>query len=275
MSARFEALFLPGADGGQRFALYHPPARAEALGAVLYLHPFAEEMNKVRRMAALQSRALAEAGYAVLQIDLLGCGDSSGELANARWQDWIDDALAGARWLGDRHSGTPLWLWGARAGSLLATAAAAALVPAPGLLLWAPTLNGQAQLQQFLRIKVAGEMMDGDVKGGLTSLKQTLDTGGLVEVAGYRLPGALASGMSGARLTPPARASSIAWLELSNREDATLSPASTQWLDQCRAAGHSVQARVVAGPAFWQTTEIEEAPALLQATADILAAMAS
>ena len=41
---------------------------------------WAEEMNKARRMAALQARLLAENGYAVLQIDLHGCGDSSGDL---------------------------------------------------------------------------------------------------------------------------------------------------------------------------------------------------
>ncbi len=77
-----EAFFLPVANAqhSQRFCLFHP-AQGRASGApLLYLHPFAEEMNKSRRMAALQSRALAEHGYAVLQIDLLGCGDSSRRL---------------------------------------------------------------------------------------------------------------------------------------------------------------------------------------------------
>ncbi len=49
-------------------------AAKEASGKplVVHVHAFAEEMNKSRRMAAMQSRALAAAGFAVLQIDLLG-----------------------------------------------------------------------------------------------------------------------------------------------------------------------------------------------------------
>ena len=66
---------------------------------MLYIHPFAEEMNKSRRMAALQSRALAQAGYAVLQIDLLGCGDSSGDFGDATWQSWVSDVVLGCQWL--------------------------------------------------------------------------------------------------------------------------------------------------------------------------------
>ena len=58
---------------GRRFALHHRPA-GPPRGLVVYVHPFAEEMNKSRRMAALQSRALAEAGFAVLQLDLMEIG---------------------------------------------------------------------------------------------------------------------------------------------------------------------------------------------------------
>lgn len=46
-------------------------------GSIVYIHPFAEEMNKSRRMAALQARALTLAGFAVLQLDLIGCGDEA------------------------------------------------------------------------------------------------------------------------------------------------------------------------------------------------------
>ena len=52
-----EPFFLPTTDG-QRLCIHHSPA-GPARGAVLYLHPWAEEMNKARRVAALQSRALA------------------------------------------------------------------------------------------------------------------------------------------------------------------------------------------------------------------------
>jgi alpha-beta hydrolase superfamily lysophospholipase len=66
---------------------------------VLYLPPLAEELNSSRRTVAQQARALARAGFAVLQIDLLGCGDSSGRLEDARWSDWLHDARAALDWL--------------------------------------------------------------------------------------------------------------------------------------------------------------------------------
>ena len=62
----------------RRFWLHHPARGGAVRARVLYLHPLAEEMNRSRRMAALQARALAAAGCEVLQPDLLGCGDSAG-----------------------------------------------------------------------------------------------------------------------------------------------------------------------------------------------------
>ena len=78
-----EALFLP-AEPGFRFGLYFPPCSTQPRGGVLYCPPFAEEMNKSRRMAALQARAFAKAGYGVLLLDLYGCGDSSGDFSDAK-----------------------------------------------------------------------------------------------------------------------------------------------------------------------------------------------
>ncbi|MDP1606053.1 MAG: hypothetical protein Q8L93_05355 [Rhodocyclaceae bacterium] len=64
----------------------------------------------------------------------------------------------------------------------------------------------------------------------------------------------------------------MVWLELSTRPDATLAPASVTRLEQWQAAGHATSSAVLPAPTFWQTVEIEEAPALLPAT---LAAMQS
>ena len=47
------------------------PVTATPRGAVVYVHPFAEELNKSRRMAALQARAMAAAGYAVVSLSTL------------------------------------------------------------------------------------------------------------------------------------------------------------------------------------------------------------
>jgi hypothetical protein len=108
----------------------------------------------------------------------------------------------------------------------------------------------------------------------MDALKQQLAAGQAVEVAGYTLNAALAAGLENATLRPPtpgARTGRVEWLEVSAQADAAPTPASTQAIAQWQQAGFDVRSRVVGGPAFWQTTEIEDAPALLQAT---LAAMA-
>lgn len=260
-----DAFFLPSSPG-QRFCVLHTPSNGHASAAVVYIHPFAEEMNKARRMAALQSRALAQAGCAVLQIDLHGCGDSSGEFHEASWQGWLDDIVLGARWLQERHGG-PLVLWGLRSGALLAKEAATSLGSGQRLLLWQPSPSGKALLQQFLRLRAAADMGQSGNKGIVQQLRADLDAGHHVDVAGYRLPPAVAMGLEQSQLAASSdQLLGVEWLEVSTREGAELLPASASLVDEWRAKGVRVSAEVVNGPAFWQTQEIEDAPALIQST---------
>lgn len=268
LEASLEAFFLPAANGrqGQRFCLFHQPATQTARrGAVVYVHPFAEEMNKSRRMAALQARALAAAGYAVLQIDLHGCGDSSGDFGDATWESWIDDVMLACDWLQQRSAGE-LWLWGLRTGCLLASDAAGQLNRVNRLLLWQPLVSGKQFLQQFLRLKIAGEMQGGDSKGLMDRLRTQLARGEAVEIAGYRLSPGLAGGLERAELRLPESTVRLEWIDLSGKTDGSISPLASARLEQWRLAGRTVRGHAVCGPAFWQTAEITECPALLAAS---------
>ena len=275
MPMQSQALFLIAAPGygGQRFGLFHPAVSCTACrGAVLYIHPFAEEMNKSRRMAAMQARALAQAGFDVLQLDLLGCGDSSGDFGDASWVAWVADVLLGCRWLRQRNAG-PLWLWGLRAGCLVAVDAARQLAEPCHFIFWQPPTTGKILLQQFLRLKAAGDLMGGQAKGILQALRDQLARGEPVEIAGYQIAPTLATGLEHATLSPPvahAQAHSVQWFELSTRQDAALSPVSSQALAQWQQAGYTVGTHIINGPAFWQTTEIEDAPALIIDTTQAL-----
>ena len=274
-------------QSGHRFCLFHPPPLqgegGTVRGMVVYIHPFAEEMNKSRRMAALQARALSKAGYAVLQMDLLGCGDSSGDFGDATWQSWVDDVVHACHWLRSRVNDqntvsgkTPLWLWGLRAGCLVAVDAAKHLSEPCSFLFWQPPSSGKPLLQQFMRLRLAGDMLGGQSKGVMESMRQQLAAGSPVEIAGYMLSSGLAMGLEQAALVPPARtgqARRLEWFELSTREDASLSPVSAKTIAQWQQAGFRIGNHVAHGPAFWQTTEIEDAPALIAATTAALSAM--
>jgi exosortase A-associated hydrolase 2 len=243
----------------------------------VYVHPFAEEMNKARRMAAIQSRAFAQRGHAVLRMDLLGCGDSAGDFGDATWQAWVQDVQDACALGVRRHQldwpGEPapeLWLWGLRAGCLLAVAAAGALTQSSHFVFWQPQVSGKLALQQFLRLKMAASL-DGDSRAVTEQVRRDLAEGRPVEVAGYTVAAALAAGLEQAELAPPPRPGRARWLELRASEPAALLPATAAAAQRWQAAGWDVTASVVPGPAFWSTVEVEQAPALVDATSAALA----
>ncbi|OIR07151.1 hypothetical protein GALL_107400 [mine drainage metagenome] len=270
-----EAFFL-AVPSGRGFCLLHEPAPGgETRGAILYLHPFAEEMNKSRRMAGLQARALARTGWFVLQLDLHGCGDSDGDFADATWERWISDAHHAADWL-RRRSGFSPALWGLRAGCLLAAAVALRLEWPTDLVFWQPVSSGKQHLQQFLRLRLAGALLgaqrDAAQPGGdgTRGLREQLDGGDAIEIAGYSLSPGLALGLDAARLAPPAGPARLFWLEVCAGETVELSPVARQDIQTWEAAGWRVSAAAIAGASFWQTVEIEELPGLIEATTELL-----
>jgi exosortase A-associated hydrolase 2 len=231
-------------------------------------------MNKARRMAALQSRAFARAGWTVLQLDLAGCGDSEGEFGDASWGRWVDDVAEGAKWLEER-SGCAPWLWGLRTGCLIAADAVRATSRPFDLVFWQPVLSGKQFLQNILRMRVARELMNPSVgtRNGTQALRGELMAGRPIDVGGYGLSPGLALGLEGSELGLAPGRVRVAWLEVSPTGDSALLPASQARVGAWLGAGHRVEARVVTGEPFWQTQEIAECGALIDATLAALAVL--
>lgn len=270
-----QALFLDG-PAGPLFAVYHPAAvaRAESLGLV-YLPPFAEEMNRSRRMAALQARRLAARGIAVLLLDPFGTGDSAGDFGAARWETWREDAKVAMAWLGGRCAGR-VGLWGLRLGALLAADVAAEAAQRPVcLVLWQPVLSGERFLTQFLRLRVAAAMGRGDGRETAGTLQARLRQGEALEIAGYELAPALAEAIAGRQLSARLERLSglrVDLLEVSNGEPAAIAPATRRLLETLGGRDHCPHAQAVCGDPFWSLQEITVAPALLDATEGLFGA---
>jgi exosortase A-associated hydrolase 2 len=262
-----QALYLP-ADPGQRFCLYHCPVDGVPTRAVLYVHPFAEEMNKSRRMAALQARALARAGVASLQIDLYGCGD----FADARWEIWRRDVAIAMDWLQMRIA-SPISLWGLRLGATLALDVVTTSDRVfERTVLWQPVVSGENYLTQFLRLKVASEMASGAGKTSTEALRQRLAAGEVVEIAGYTIAPELAKAIDSV-VFPLAlnRGSKVSWLEVVPEAGRALSASAQRVIDGWLGGGCDVSVSLVQGEAFWTTIEIAECPNLLVTTTEALA----
>ena len=260
--------FLAG-EPGPLFCIHRSPMCGSLRGRILYLHPFAEEMHKSRRMAALQARRLAALGYAVLQLDLTGCGDSWGDFGAAFWDRWIYDATRALRWLDEAHGNTPLLLWGLRLGATLAVDVAAKVPAIDGVILWHPVTNGERFLKQFLRIKLASEMLtEGRARTRIQELRNRLETGETIEVGGYRLASGFATTIAVLNLEqmpPPRRA---VWIDIVADAQVPLVIASERVIHKWRGQGCQLHSSRVTGEPFWMTQEITDCPALLEATLD-------
>lgn len=260
-------------DPGTRFCLYHAPnPQLEPRGTILYVHPFAEELNKTRRMASLQSRAFAAMGYAVLQVDLFGCGDSCGDFHSGRWDQWKRDLAAAADWLDARASG-PLHLWGVRLGGLLAIDFATTR-KVEAILLWQPFLNGRTCINQFLRLRLAAGM-DGTGLGAPRStaaLRAALAAHGRLEVAGYDLECAMVGPIDACEaihLKP--LPCTVHWFASGTPGARRLATGAARLAERWAPLGVDLHFHPVDGVPFWATSDIAECPALLAATANVFA----
>ena len=262
-------------ESGQRFCLFHKPHPGkECLGAIIYIHPFGEEMNKSRRMAAMQARTFAAMGFGVLQIDLFGCGDSSGEFSDARWDIWKQDVSFARNWLENRVS-APISLWGLRLGALLALDFARNQVEMiDRIILWQPVINGESFLNQFLRLRMANEML-GDLgaekKTGTSTMRTRLASGETLEIGGYELSPDLATAIDSLKAAElVVRNRTIHWFEIVAEPGRSMPPAWAKVLGEWKRSGVDPHVHIVACSSFWATQEISECPELVSATATAL-----
>ncbi len=264
-SFEIEPFFLSGAHGSL-FCIHLYPTHAKPKGGILYLHPFAEEMHKSRRMAALQARRFAAEGYAVLQIDLTGCGDSACDFGDATWETWLADARRAHAWLLGMAEG-PIILWGLRIGASLAVELASSIPDIEHLLLWQPVVNGEQYLSQFLRIKLASEMLSGgQAQSGTKDLRARLEAGEGIEIGGYMLGATMARDLARLKLADTPPPCPVEWIEVGTDDSDAPSPSSQRIVDAWRTAGVNVHAYTINGESFWVTQEITECPSLIEAT---------
>lgn len=274
MSWRLEPRFLDGAHGRLHLSEWIPERPAPGRPVVVVLPPFAEEMNRSRRMLALQARQLAQHGIGMVNFDLFGTGDSAGSFGDADWRIWCSDVtcvLDDVRTRGSARIG----LLGLRSGALLAASMTAPADFAPAsLVLWAPVTEGHAILRQLMRLHAAAFMSaERSAAGGTSELQQRLAAGESVEIAGYRISAALAQALAGTHLNTLSRLRSpmVHWLEVVASADQQPSPAVARSAAELERDGLKVSLYAIRDEPFWSLPEITVAPSLARKTTDLLA----
>ena len=178
------------------FGLLHQPAQRRGDTAVLMSHPFGEEKLWSHRVFVVFARALASRGIPVLRFDFTGAGDSEGDTAKAGVDTYLDDLDAASRVLIERTGASRVGLVGLRFGATLAAlyaersrqpAGAEAVRSAP-LVLWDPVLDGEAYIQELLRINLSTQLsVYGKVRENRDQLVEHMRAGGTANVEGYEI----------------------------------------------------------------------------------------
>jgi exosortase A-associated hydrolase 2 len=267
--APFEPVMLEG-GAGPILAVHHPSQRMPTRG-VIYLPPFAEEMNRARRMAALQAGSLSASGHGVLLLDPYGTGDSSGDFADARWEVWREDVARAVAWMRGRGYET-IALLGLRLGALLALDVAREAAVSR-VVLWQPVLRGDQMITQFLRLRLAADLTGAKRANESTAdMRKALSVNRTIEVAGYDLHHDLVAAIDALTLAGlgPACRAPIDWIEVAAQADQPPPPANEAVAERWRAAGVAFKQHRVVGEPFWTLQETALAPALLPLTGEVL-----
>lgn len=266
--------FLSGV-GGKLFCIYHEPSPETGYrGELIFVPPFAEELNQSRHSVARAARRLASRGYGVLLLDLFGTGDSEGSFEECRWGIWREDVMKADGWLRARGH-DKIGLWGLRLGALLAAETSAAH---PGkfsrLVLWQPVTRGKNFLNQFLRIRMMGAVIgEGGTGETTTQLRACLERGEIVRINGYPLAHGLAHDLDrlDIRESVPESSVPVLWCEVT-ASSAELTMTSRRVLDAWTSQGANVFELPVVDEPFWSVQALEPvwADHLIAATAEAL-----
>lgn len=272
LGSTMRPMYLDGAAGRLFAICFEPPANVETRGAFLFSPAFGEEMNKSRRMIAMQARSFAAAGWSVLVADPYGTGDSDGDLRDASVSLWIDDLSQCHKILSEKTGGA-VGLWGHRFGVLLCAAAIQkSRLRLDRLLFWQPLLRGNTILKALFRQRMVASIgEEGKSKRDSRHLRKQLANGETLEISGYEISPDLADGLEAMRLDMLVDPQvSVNWLELSRSEAPPPVDPGAAIRDRWTESGREVTYRRVVGEPFWAAGEIIEIPALIHTTGELM-----
>ena len=258
-----------GEAGRRIFILAHHPNNFSG-ECVLVCPPFAEEMNKSRRMLTELAQYLAQKDIGLVIPDLYGTGDSEGDFADASIDQWIDDLACTEKWIESKGWRVESVL-GIRLGCLLALRYLATKdMPKRRVIFWQPVLDGARALDQFLRLRVAVSLM-ADKKENVASLKARVSAEKKLEISGYTISESLVKGMETLKLDIVGSngISELHWFEVLRDLDAIL-PLPVQNTIKKITSMIDVKLESVLGESFWMSTDVTVNRELIDKTATLL-----
>lgn len=270
-----KTVFFYGEGANARLMTSHGPwSKLKKTGgtAIILLPPFAEEMNRCRRLMKLTQDALASAGQCSVSIDYFGTGDSAGEFAQARLAHWEADVLSACE--AARHAGAAsVSLLGFRFGALLAADVAHTIPNLKHIYAVAPQESFQRAIRQFVRIASAIPDLAQDSSTGLRvpGAAKRLENGETVQIGGYELsPNLYSDFMSKRSAAETTAAITALFVSSPAATSAALSPPETRQLKGLNRYSNTIHYAHINDAQMWYQGVPDEPLTLPQAIADVI-----
>ncbi|HWI13376.1 MAG TPA: hydrolase 2, exosortase A system-associated [Burkholderiales bacterium] len=275
---RLTGHFIEGTQGPLFVAVREPAddGAGGVRGCVLVVPPFAEEMNKTRRMLAELSIRLADRGIVTVVPDLYGTGDSAGDFGVVDWQTWQRDIGSVAAWAAAR--GMPVdRLLAVRLGAALALdCIASGNLPDTyrHTVFWQPVFDGARFVTQFLRLRTAASLTAAQ-KESVSDLRASLQAGQVVDVAGYALSPRLAASVNACAMPEvlPVEFGRVTCIEITRSADVGITAPLAQLCERSVASGGSASTHTVVGEPYWASTEIVSVKGVIDKTCECFTAV--
>lgn len=274
--------FLQTKKSSQIFlAHYLPPEEthtASKAEVVILVPPFAEEMNRSKRMYVLCARMLAQSGYHAICFDFSGTGDSSGEWGQFSYSDWLSDlteVVSHAR----RDSCRVNFISLRFAALVLADTIKAGDIDAEKCVFWDPVESGEILMRQLVRMKIAAAMADDSKKISTQEVTDAIARDGYFESGGYHITQSMFEEIQQKKISTNIinilRQSEAHWMTLGNHRKCDRE----KWLPTSfkgeQISEHGLQNNLIMHPVndvkFWMQQETTISPKLLQETIMVFA----
>jgi uncharacterized protein len=178
--------FFEGSHKRSLLGFLHIPVAHRKKTGVVYCHPFADEQSLSHRVAVETSRKIAEIGFPVLRFDFSGCGDSQGELIEARLSDWLEDLRAAINYIKATLKIEDIILWGLRLGASIALLHAIKHHEIKSLILWQPVTNFENHFNQFIKREIFSTLTENPNRNvSIDTTFDKLQKKGEVNIIGY------------------------------------------------------------------------------------------
>lgn len=252
--------------GARLHSVFYSPPGTVARGVVVFCHPLFDEQKSACRPMVDAAREFTRNGLASLRFDLVGCGDSEGDLDAVKLADWRSNIRTAVEFAREKTVG-PVGLLGLRLGGALALMAGEELAMLDFLVLWEPALDGRAYLQAALRKqKIRDMMVSGKPSETRRSREEQITQEGIIDFDGFPVGSALYREISAIDLgtTPKIFKGDLLIVQVAPLEQPSQSL--RRFADTYRLTGKKELA-AIRMPPFWNQVGVVDVSVLVRRTA--------